>query len=144
MPSAYHFKTESGKNFYLQGYQGRYIDPTAAAEGRTEIITGTPDNNIVSKAWGAGGSPVDFPVHHFSRETDHIAFGRETVTCDFRLTPSRIVRLDHNTHDHIDHSVFGSVTYGAVGADVAGVTSCLLYTSPSPRDRQKSRMPSSA
>ena len=25
-----------------------------------------------------------------------------------------------------------------------GVMSCLLYTSPSPRDRQKSRMPSSA
>ena len=25
-----------------------------------------------------------------------------------------------------------------------GVTICLLYTSPSPRDRQKSRMPSSA
>ena len=25
-----------------------------------------------------------------------------------------------------------------------GVVSCLLYTSPSPRDRQKSRMPSSA
>ena len=26
----------------------------------------------------------------------------------------------------------------------AGVNRCLLYTSPSPRDRQKSRMPSSA
>ena len=26
----------------------------------------------------------------------------------------------------------------------AGACSCLLYTSPSPRDRQKSRMPSSA
>ena len=25
-----------------------------------------------------------------------------------------------------------------------GIQSCLLYTSPSPRDRQKSRMPSSA
>ena len=25
-----------------------------------------------------------------------------------------------------------------------GITNCLLYTSPSPRDRQKSRMPSSA
>ena len=25
-----------------------------------------------------------------------------------------------------------------------GLTTCLLYTSPSPRDRQKSRMPSSA
>ena len=30
------------------------------------------------------------------------------------------------------------------GADGAGGTVCLLYTSPSPRDRQKSRMPSSA
>ena len=28
--------------------------------------------------------------------------------------------------------------------DDQGVPSCLLYTSPSPRDRQKSRMPSSA
>ena len=28
--------------------------------------------------------------------------------------------------------------------NVQGVYSCLLYTSPSPRDRQKSRMPSSA
>ena len=27
---------------------------------------------------------------------------------------------------------------------VKGITNCLLYTSPSPRDRQKSRMPSSA
>ena len=28
--------------------------------------------------------------------------------------------------------------------DLAGSITCLLYTSPSPRDRQKSRMPSSA
>ena len=27
---------------------------------------------------------------------------------------------------------------------LAGISACLLYTSPSPRDRQKSRMPSSA
>ena len=27
---------------------------------------------------------------------------------------------------------------------VTGIATCLLYTSPSPRDRQKSRMPSSA
>ena len=32
----------------------------------------------------------------------------------------------------------------AVGAPIALLQSCLLYTSPSPRDRQKSRMPSSA
>ena len=31
-----------------------------------------------------------------------------------------------------------------VPGGLAGVVICLLYTSPSPRDRQKSRMPSSA
>ena len=31
-----------------------------------------------------------------------------------------------------------------VGKKPAKCTDCLLYTSPSPRDRQKSRMPSSA
>ena len=30
------------------------------------------------------------------------------------------------------------------GVDVDNPNPCLLYTSPSPRDRQKSRMPSSA
>ena len=33
---------------------------------------------------------------------------------------------------------------GAEGFVGDGANSCLLYTSPSPRDRQKSRMPSSA
>ena len=33
---------------------------------------------------------------------------------------------------------------GAVVEPVIGEYTCLLYTSPSPRDRQKSRMPSSA
>ena len=31
-----------------------------------------------------------------------------------------------------------------VGVTVQQINTCLLYTSPSPRDRQKSRMPSSA
>ena len=35
-------------------------------------------------------------------------------------------------------------TRAAVDGDWQGVTSCLLYTSPSPRDRSVSRMPSSA
>ena len=34
--------------------------------------------------------------------------------------------------------------YGFLSTEQAPPTVCLLYTSPSPRDRQKSRMPSSA
>ena len=36
------------------------------------------------------------------------------------------------------------VPYHAADNYLAKLVSCLLYTSPSPRDRQKSRMPSSA
>ena len=39
----------------------------------------------------------------------------------------------------LDSAVHGALTLNPVQA-----YSCLLYTSPSPRDRQKSRMPSSA
>src|SRR5678809_315841 len=39
--------------------------------------------------------------------------------------------------------LFTIMSAGVVGA-MAYCFSCLLYTSPSPRDRQKSRMPSSA
>ena len=34
--------------------------------------------------------------------------------------------------------------YLSVASDGLHIQACLLYTSPSPRDRQKSRMPSSA
>ena len=37
-----------------------------------------------------------------------------------------------------------SVTKGQEIVVIESVKACLLYTSPSPRDRQKSRMPSSA
>ena len=38
----------------------------------------------------------------------------------------------------------GITTTGGHGFEVGRIADCLLYTSPSPRDRQKSRMPSSA
>ena len=44
----------------------------------------------------------------------------------------------------IDMTDLQFVDSSGLGALVGGLKSCLLYTSPSPRDRQKSRMPSSA
>ena len=47
--------------------------------------------------------------------------------------------------DEIDQSLIGNKGYNLClmhGMDLP--IPCLLYTSPSPRDRQKSRMPSSA
>ena len=59
-----------------------------------------------------------------------------------------------NTHHHYDHiggnqelkKKYGSVVVGFKGDSkrIPGIDICLLYTSPSPRDRTRSRMPSSA
>ena len=40
--------------------------------------------------------------------------------------------------------LFGGSVKDALKANLVAYVPCLLYTSPSPRDRQKSRMPSSA
>ena len=46
--------------------------------------------------------------------------------------------------DGYEPSINGSLVYLNGGEDLSLVLSCLLYTSPSPRDRTRSRMPSSA
>jgi len=55
----------------------------------------------------------------------------------------RAMRGAHLGFDDLDAV---AVTYGPglAGSLLVGVNACLLYTSPSPRDRTRSRMPSSA
>ena len=51
----------------------------------------------------------------------------------------------HNSLVTITEGVRSQIYFGGILIDHSfDLISCLLYTSPSPRDRQKSRMPSSA
>ena len=53
--------------------------------------------------------------------------------------------VDHETGKvFLDRYLFTSMAYPADYGFIDHTLGCLLYTSPSPRDRQKSRMPSSA
>eukprot|EP01017_Pseudomicrothorax_dubius_P016665 TRINITY_DN18877_c0_g1_i1.p1 TRINITY_DN18877_c0_g1~~TRINITY_DN18877_c0_g1_i1.p1 ORF type:complete len:101 (-),score=17.96 TRINITY_DN18877_c0_g1_i1:10-312(-) len=54
------------------------------------------------------------------------------------IKPERTTRLENDTLDDFDRDNLEELDYAHMH------DSCLLYTSPSPRDRQKSRMPSSA
>ena len=48
-------------------------------------------------------------------------------------------------YDLVKEIVIATLVVGFLALSLAALfSSCLLYTSPSPRDRQKSRMPSSA
>ena len=53
----------------------------------------------------------------------------------FEVTPEEIP---------VEYTLFGSQDISEPSLDCEPYINCLLYTSPSPRDRQKSRMPSSA
>ena len=59
--------------------------------------------------------------------------------------PYSVEEMKHPTRDELIHKEIVIMDdTGSIGADFDVHVSCLLYTSPSPRDRQKSRMPSSA
>ena len=57
-----------------------------------------------------------------------------TVVAEGYEPETKLVEVDDNGHDEAP----------VLNFELAPATDCLLYTSPSPRDRQKSRMPSSA
>ena len=46
--------------------------------------------------------------------------------------------------DNTEQTNLGAAVWQLRQEDVVGINSCLLYTSPSPRDMRRSRMPSSA
>ena len=60
------------------------------------------------------------------------------------LFVSSVLYTSCDALDLTPEDYFGSGNYWNNEAQVDGYMTCLLYTSPSPRDRQKSRMPSSA
>ena len=66
---------------------------------------------------GVDGEPSDLALSRIGKSTDKVQMNRELIK------PQR---------------------YDVSPWNVGNVHNCLLYTSPSPRDRQKSRMPSSA
>ena len=62
----------------------------------------------------------------------------ESLLLFFALLVGTTASATHNRAGEITYQHLEGTTYEVT------ITTCLLYTSPSPRDRQKSRMPSSA
>ena len=103
-----------------------------------------------------------------TKEVANVPLVKKVLWCDSpnyqNYLPENLAPLVTKTAEKYDHIVASANTFGknfmprvAAALDISQVSDiikvsspdtfirpCLLYTSPSPRDRQKSRMPSSA
>ena len=94
------------------------------------VMNGFRDE-LLSKILGLNGHFTAFPI--------------EETFDDYEAVRDRLEGVDGvvSAVAFVEGQALVTGTYNSTGANVRGMT-CLLYTSPSPRDRQKSRMPSSA
>ena len=95
---------------------------------------------IAVDAMGGDGSPkktIDGIVHHHKENKDvfYKIFGNKSEITP--LIDDKILKDNYEIF-HTDNSV------KSTDSPLEAAKSCLLYTSPSPRDRTRSRMPSSA
>ena len=84
------------------------------------------------------GSSSDSPMNYEQEVIFKCAIKGTLGGLAEKLTAEDFDELLNASQDWRKHLVIESIT------EVATIHACLLYTSPSPRDRQKSRMPSSA
>ena len=99
----------------------------------------TTRTDLETWAWGKG---CQFGITPMSQERAYWFAQKYTPKEGKDKTGGRkseVLELFHDWHDPIP-----SVIEATVETDILRNDICLLYTSPSPRDRQKSRMPSSA
>ena len=66
------------------------------------------------------------------------------IACFPELTDAFLITISAAILGFLFASIIGLIVAVIVEIKVPILYRCLLYTSPSPRDRQKSRMPSSA
>ena len=106
---------------------------TAAADSETFVYDAVAsESNVV-------GSDGDVTISGFSLADDKIIVLGSGITNGYDLSQFKANASQDYVVDEINNQ---TVIYFAPDAD--GNSTCLLYTSPSPRDMRRSRMPSSA
>ena len=100
--------------------------------------------STVSDSLGLGASKVDTAYTGMSSAITTINAIQQKLTASYGQTDAakektqvEIAALQAQLKGYADSATFS-------GTNMLSVNSCLLYTSPSPRDRTRSRMPSSA
>ena len=129
---------------------------SAAASDACSSVTWTNDHTSVSDDCGASGSTtVIFTATDDcgNQSTTEATFTIEDTTVPDITAPAMALELECNSTDQqaiidawLANNGGATATDGCSGTNIVWTNdyTCLLYTSPSPRDRTRSRMPSSA
>ena len=141
-----------GSNFARMAserYRVVVVDKLTYAGNRANLPEGTEfvegdicEQSLIDELVAATDTVVHFAAesHNDNSLRDPSAFVHSNLVGTFALLEA-VRKFDKRLHHISTDEVFGDLELG--GTDTFTET-CLLYTSPSPRDRQKSRMPSSA
>ena len=117
---------------------GDQIDPSTVGDDLEESVTVDNNADLVTVKTLASGNPVPLEgdVVTYQIEVTNNGTAQATNVSLIDLLPAGLTATAGN----------GATTQGTYDATTGlfNIGTCLLYTSPSPRDRQKSRMPSSA
>ena len=131
---------EIDKNRFSLVFDIKKVD----SENNTSIInfvlSNTSDNSIDSKNWSLFWSQMYGDIDNNSLP-EGVTY--ESINGDYRRLNFDGFQLKKNSSIEFEFLMNGFWDRLVLGPQGVFI-SCLLYTSPSPRDRQKSRMPSSA
>ena len=122
-------------------YQGNFVRAArecAAASGNMVMRVGVEGRIITGPAGGPG--LVDVPLR-IAVVDERVTGSKTIVTKLVHIPVSVTTEAANTTFTHIEEGLTFPMP---AAAELDNYIICLLYTSPSPRDRQKSRMPSSA
>ena len=115
------------------------------AENQVSVVDWT--DIIVDLAWDSGkeieGGSGDKAFTLTVETGGSSSWSARGIQLELAVEGTLLTALDNDGTDIMGTNVIGDNSTATSGFGTYGNT-CLLYTSPSPRDRQKSRMPSSA
>ena len=120
-----------------------------ATVDRPQIVVNTGPNQVGLDEFNRWASPLQSNIQRTVAENLVALLGSARVTqflspdSDFRVA-IEVQRFESTPGESAVLDAAWVVRRAKDGKAETGRTTCLLYTSPSPRDRQKSRMPSSA
>ena len=113
-----------------------HLDLDSDNDGITDVVEASLEKLDVNQDGILDGMPADFGANGFFNPI-------ASDPNDFSAVPT-YERYDFDVDGIPDHDDLDSDNDGINDVAEAGYSICLLYTSPSPRDRTRPRMPSSA